>query len=124
MRKFVVLLAMVFGLGLMAVEAHVIVVEVSGVRGNEGMLLVMAQDGKESKPVYGMAKPENGKATIRLENVPWEKFDVSLFHDENGNYQLDMIEGKGPAEGYAMKRCTPKGEEEVIRLKLFYPITE
>lgn len=71
-------------------EACTVVVEVSNVRDTLGCVLVMAQSGKDSKPVYGMAKPENGKAVIRLENVNWEKFDVSVFHDENNNRQLDM----------------------------------
>ena len=39
-------------------EARTIIVKVSNIRGENGTILVMAQSGKETKPVYGMAKPE------------------------------------------------------------------
>ena len=54
------------------IEARTIIVEIGNIRGNHGNILVMAQSGKDTKPVYGMAKSEKGKATIRLENVDWE----------------------------------------------------
>ena len=55
------------------IEARTIIVEIGNIRGNHGNILVMAQSGKDTKPVYGMAKSEKGKVTIRLENVDWEK---------------------------------------------------
>ncbi len=55
------------------VKARTIIVEVGNIRSNQGNILVMAQAGKDTKPVYGMAKSEKGKVTIRLENVDWEK---------------------------------------------------
>lgn len=36
--------------------SRTITVKISNIRGDNGMILVMAQSGKESKPVYGMAK--------------------------------------------------------------------
>ena len=51
--------------------SRTITVKISNIRGDNGMILVMAQSGKESKPVYGMAKPEKGEATVTLENVEW-----------------------------------------------------
>lgn len=105
-------------------EARTIIVKVSNIRRENGTILVMAQSGKETKPVYGMAKPEKGEATITLENVEWEQFDISVFHDENGNYQMDFTEDKKPAEGYAMKKCKTQQEEETVKLKLYYPANE
>lgn len=105
-------------------EACTVIVEVSNVRDTSGSVLVMAQSGKDGKPVYGMAKSENGRAVIRLENVDWEKFDVSVFHDENSNWQLDMTEDKRPEEGYAMKSCKADGGEIILKLRLYYPTNE
>ena len=65
-----------------------------------------------------------GGAEIRLENVDWEKFDLSVFHDENENWQMDMLEGKGPAEGYVLKSCEVKDEEATFKLKLYYPVNQ
>lgn len=104
--------------------ARTIIVKVSNIQGEQGTILVMAQYGKESKPVYGMAKPEKGEVTITLENVEWEQFDLSVFHDENGNYKMDFTDDKKPAEGYAMKNCKPQKEEEIVKLKLYYPSNE
>ena len=51
-----------------------------------------AIDESESKPVYAMATAVKDTVTVVLKDVPWEKFLISLFHDENGNWELDMNE--------------------------------
>ena len=84
------------------IEARTIIVEIGNIRGNHGNILVMAQSGKDTKPVYGMAKSEKGKVTIRLENVDWEKFDLSVFHDKTDYWQIYMLKVKGPSELYSM----------------------
>lgn len=104
--------------------SRTITVKISNIRGDKGMILVMAQSGKESKPVYGMAKPEKEEAIVTLENVEWEHFDISVFHDENGNYKMDFTDDHKPAEGYAMKNCKTQEEEKTVKLKLYYPSSE
>lgn len=47
-------------------EARTITVKVSNIRGENGTILVMAQSGKETKPVYGMAKRRKEKQPSRL----------------------------------------------------------
>ncbi|MCD8269828.1 MAG: DUF2141 domain-containing protein [Parabacteroides sp.] len=117
-----IILAMIFSYS--TVGARTIIVKVSNIRGEQGTILVMAQAGKESQPVHGKAKPEKGEATIILENVEWEQFDLSVFHDENGNFKMDFTEDKRPAEGYAMKNCKTQQEEDTVKLKLYYPSNE
>ena len=123
MRRVLFILSLVM-LVCGCIEARTIIVEIGNIRGNHGNILVMAQSGKDTKPVYGMAKSEKGKVTIRLENGDWEKFDLSVFHDENENWQMDMLEGKGPAEGYALKSCEVKDKEATFKLKLYYPVNQ
>lgn len=106
------------------IMARTIIVKVSNIQGEKGTILVMALQGKESKPVYGMAKVEKRTAVIKLENVEWDEFDLSVIHDENDNWKMDFSEDKKPAEGYAMKSCKPKQEEETVSLKLYYPTHE
>ncbi len=124
MKRIIItsILAMIFSCS--SVMARTIIVNVSNIRGEKGNILVMAQQGKESKPVYGMAKAEKGTAVIKLENVEWDEFDLSVFHDENDNWKMDFSEDKKPAEGYAMKSCKPKQDEETVSLKLYYPTNE
>ena len=71
-----------------------------------------------------MAKARKGQLTIRLESVVWEKFDLSIIHDENENWWMDLRDGEGPAEGYALKSCVTKGEETTIKVRLYYPFNE
>ena len=97
--------------------AHTVIVEITQVRNDQGNVLVMAQAGKDTEPIHGMAKARKGQLTIRLESVVWEKFDLSIIHDENENWQ-------GPAEGYALKSCVTKGEETTIKVRLYYPFNE
>ena len=104
--------------------ARTVIVEITQVRTDQGNVLVMAQAGKDTEPIYGMAKAQKGQLTIRLESVVWEKFDLSIIHDENENWRMDLREGKGPAEGYALKSCVTKGEETTIKVRLYYPSNE
>ena len=124
MKRIIItsILALIFSCS--SVMARTIIVNVSNIRGEKGNILVMAQQGKESKPVYGMAKAEKGTAVIKLENVEWDEFDLSVFHDENDNWKMDFSEDKKPAEGYAMKSCKPKQDEETVSLKLYHPTNE
>lgn len=104
--------------------ARTVIVEITQVRNDQGNVLVMAQAGKDTEPIYGMAKAQKGQLTIRLESVVWEKFDLSIIHDENENWRMDLRDGKGPAEGYALKSCVTKGEETTIKVRLYYPSNE
>ena len=104
--------------------ARTVIMEITQVRNDQGNVLVMAQAGKDTEPIYGMAKAQKGQLTIRLESVVWEKFDLSIVHDENENWQMDLRDGKGPAEGYALKSCVTKGEETTIKVRLYYPSNE
>lgn len=124
MSRISIVAIFILFLGNMPVLSQTITVKISNIRGEKGQILVMAQAGEESKPVYGMSKPEKGIAIVRLKNVTWEKFDISIFHDENGNWKLDMNEENMPKEGYARKTCKASKEEEMIELKIYYPENE
>ena len=62
MRRVLFILSL-FMLVCGCIEARTIIVEIGNIRGNHGNILVMAQSGKDTKPVYGMAKSEKGKVT-------------------------------------------------------------
>ena len=91
--------------------AQEVKVEVRGIRSAKGAIMVMAQQDSESKPVYAMATAVKDTVTVVLKDVPWEKFLISLFHDENGNWELDMNEQGIPVEGYAREKCKKEADE-------------
>ena len=63
---------------------------------------------------------DSGKITIGVFS------DKSPFGyvDENGNYQMDMRENGGPAEGYATRDCLLPDERNTVEIDLTYPESE
>ena len=58
-----------------------------------------------------------------LEGIEADAAELSLFHDEDGDYKMKMGE-RGPAEGYATRKCKLPAEHNTATLKLYYPATE
>lgn len=98
-------------------------VEIRGIRTARGNVMVMAQESQQSKPVYALVAATKDTASVVLENVTWETFQISLFHDENGNWEMDKDEQGRPVEGYARDKCKSKPDvPTIVRMKLFYPV--
>ena len=101
-------------------ESFQIKVEVKGIRGETGNVLVMAQQKDNDQPVYGMAKACKGHVVVTLENVPWDSCIISVFHDENGDWKMNMDEKGLPLEGFARSSYTYNPDKPVCKLKLYY----
>ena len=93
-------------------------ISIDNIRNDNGNILVMLQADGQNKPVYGMAKAQKGEVTI--EEVTWDHFTISVFHDENENWQIDTDEQGKPVEGFAREKHHPKKKEDACKLKLFY----
>lgn len=120
-RLLLIVLGIVFC--RMGVFAQDVTVEVHGIRYAKGNILVMAQKDETSKPVYAMVKAAEGTAVVVLKDVLWEKFTLSLFHDENENMDLDKDEQGRPLEGYAREKCKKESDKPAtVKVKLYYPI--
>ena len=65
---------------------------------------------------------DNGNILVMLqaEEVTWDHFTISVFHDENENWQIDTDEQGKPVEGFAREKHHPKKKEDACKLKLFY----
>lgn len=92
MRTILFLLAM-FATSLVNAQNKLTVV-VDGIEKTSGSVLIAVYDstGFLKKPVYaGMVKVEEGQEEVAIvfENIAAGEYAVSLFHDENGNNQLD-----------------------------------
>lgn len=110
---------------LVIAVAQKVTVEVKGVRNDKGNVLVMAQTKPEAEPVYGFAKAAKGTVKVDLEKAPGERFTVSVFHDENENWKMDMDEKNMPAEGYGRENCQLKQDTTAVyKIKLFYPVSQ
>lgn len=108
-----------------AAIAQDVKVEVRGIRSEKGNIMVMAQKDSESEPVYAMATAVKDTVMVVLKNVPGDKFLVSLFHDENGNWKLDTNEQGIPIEGYAREKGKKEeGKPTIIKMKVYYPVKD
>ena len=91
MKRLIIVLFAIASLAATAEAQSNITLKVKGVRSNNGMIMVMGETGKENPPVYAMVKAQKGDVTVVLSNVKGEKVNISLFHDENGDSQLERL---------------------------------
>ena len=97
-------------------------VEVRGIHSAKGTIMVMAQPNAETKPVYAMVTAVKDTVTVVLKDLPWEEFTISLFHDENGNWELDKDERGMPLEGYVREKYKKQCDLPlVVKMRLYYP---
>ncbi len=104
--------------------AKELVVSVRNVRSSEGQILTMLRIPGQDQPLYQKTPARAGEVTVRFGEVAGEQAAVWIIHDENGNYQMDMQENGGPAEGYARQECSLTGERNTVGIDLTYPPVE
>ena len=103
MRK--ILSALLFTAAAAGSQAATLEIEVHGLRSAEGMVMLAIYDSAEGwmkKPLRGaMVQPgADGKAVIRVENLPDGDYAFSLLHDANGNRKMDSNLLGMPIEAY------------------------
>lgn len=116
------LLAAAATLSATSAAARNLEITVADIRSDRGSILVMATVEGVDKPFYAMTAAKAGTVVVSLEGIDADKTDVSLFHDENGNFKMDMGD-RGPIEGYAARKCNLPETENAVTLKLYYPQT-
>lgn len=110
-------------LGTAAATAKTLEITVEDIRSDKGLILVMATVAGQQQPVYGKADAKKGSVVVTLEGLEADAAEVSLFHDEDGDFQMKMGD-RGPLEGYAAKKCKLPAEKNAAKLRLYYPATE
>lgn len=103
--------------------AKELTVTVRNVRGADGSILTMLRIPGQ-QPLYAKTPAGTGTATVRFEGFEGDEAGVWIIHDENGNYQMDMRENGGPAEGYATRDCRLPDERNTVEIDLTYPESE
>lgn len=97
-----------------------IIIKIDNVRSGKGKILAMAHVPGQKDPVYQMADAVKGVVTLELKGIKGDSAEISLFHDENGNFKMDMGE-RGPEEGYATKKWKFKEGAPEVKVTLYYP---
>lgn len=121
MRRTYIITGMLLCLALsLKGQTHDVEVKIKGIRSETGNILIMALTDKESQPIYGSAKAKRGQVTITLKGLTDEKYMLSVFHDENSNWELDMDEQKRPLEGVAQSYYQFEPGKTGCKMTLYY----
>lgn len=110
-------------LGTAAATSKTLEITVEDVRSDKGQILVMASVAGQEQPVYGKADAKKGSVVVTLTGLEAEAVEVSLFHDEDGDFKMKMGD-RGPLEGYAAKKCKLPADANAAKLRLYYPAAE
>ena len=110
-------------LGTAAATAKTLEITVEDVRSDKGQILVMASVAGQEQPVYGKADAKKGSVVVTLTGLEADAVEVSLFHDEDGDFKMKMGD-RGPLEGYAAKKCKLPADANAAKLRLYYPAAE
>lgn len=87
-------------------------VEVKNIRSAKGKVMIAADKGQ-----YAMIDATSDTATLVLKEVPEGKCKLYVYHDENGNYQLDREDGV-PTENCAIVDLDMTAEVKTIDVEL------
>ena len=104
----------------LAATAKTLEITVGDIRSDKGSVLVMATAAGQEKPVYGMAEAREDSVVVLLTGLETDVAEVSVIHDEDGDYKMKMGD-RGPLEGYAAKKCELPAEKNAVKLRLHYP---
>lgn len=110
-------------LGSAAATAKTLEITVEDVRSDKGQILVMASVAGQEQPVYGKADAKKGSVVVTLTGLEADTVEVSLFHDEDGDFKM-KTGSRGPQEGYAARKCKLPADTNAAKLRLYYPATE
>lgn len=107
MKKIILITVLLFG-GFLTSQAQEetfdITVNISGLKSNEGNVLIALYKGSENflkKSYVGViAKIADKKSTYILKNIPKGEYAISFFHDENDNKKMDSNFLGIPKEDY------------------------
>jgi uncharacterized protein (DUF2141 family) len=109
-------------------NAKNVVVELQGVRDQNGKIMLMAEhkvkdsEKTKSKPILMMCNAVKGEVAVTLANVVDGEYLISVFHDENGNRKMDTDEQGRPLEGYARKAVVIDSKTSEVKMKMYYPL--
>ena len=99
---FTLLMVIAGTLAAPAQQKHKLTINVEDIQVIKGSVLVAVCDKDNfmrGSVKSGIASVNGNKVTVEIADLPAGDYAVMLFHDENGNYQVDMDESGIPTEG-------------------------
>jgi uncharacterized protein (DUF2141 family) len=103
MKHILILISIFFSLVTYS-QTNTLTVTVTNFKNNQGKVMVGIFNGPDNftkKPIFGKSSKINAKtAKVVFDNIPDGEYAVSVYHDENGNNELDTGMFGIPKERY------------------------
>lgn len=118
MKTTISMLVMLFSMlgtqPLFAQVAKTASFQVTNIPTKQGKILLSTENGKH----YGMTDATDSIATIKLNDLSLGKHTIYVFHDANGNYQLDKSADNTPIEHCAIHEIEVTADSQTFKIEL------
>lgn len=118
MKTTISMLVMLFSmLGTLPIFAQVaksVSFQVMNIPTKQGKVLLATENGR----YYGMVDATDSTVEIKLNDIPYGKYKVYVFHDANGNYQLDKAADNTPIEYCATCEIDVTVDNQTFKIEL------
>ncbi len=118
MKTTISMLVMLFSmLGTLPIFAQVaksVSFQVMNIPTKQGKVLLVTENGR----YYGMVDATDSTVEIKLNDIPYGKYKVYVFHDANGNYQLDKAADNTPIEYCATCEIDVTVDNQTFKIEL------
>jgi uncharacterized protein (DUF2141 family) len=86
---------------------HQIDIEVTGIRNDNGRIMLQMMDENEKIVMQEMSPIKEKTSRFLLRDVAPGRYGIRYFHDENGNSEIDTSAIGRPVEGYGFSNNPP-----------------
>lgn len=111
---------LLIGLSIVSANAKSLILKIDNVRSAKGKIMAMVTIPGVKEPLYQMVDAKVGAVVLEFADIEAQTVELSLYHDEDGNFKLAMGD-RGPIEGYVTKKCKLLEPQTELELKLYYP---
>lgn len=111
---------LLIGLSIASANAKNLILKIDNVRSAKGKIMAMVTIPGLKEPLYRMVDATVGEVVLEFADIEAQAIELSLYHDEDGNFKLAMGD-RGPLEGYVTKKCKLLEPQTELELKLYYP---
>ena len=118
MKTTIFMLVMLFSMlgtqPLFAQVAKSVSFQIMNIPTKQGKVLLTTENGR----YYGMVDATDSTVKIKLNDIPYGKYKVYVYHDANGNYQLDKTADNTPIEYCATYEIDVTSDNQTFKIEL------
>lgn len=119
MKTASIIIAALLTASAQIVSAQPVEIKVEKIRNDKGSILLMAKAAGAPQPIYRMEAASRDGVLFHLDSLGEGTVEISILHDENGNYRMDKDDNGMPLEGFAGKNFKT-GKDATVRVAMTY----